>query len=171
MAKAGIGGVEITPIYGTKGFENKFIDFLSPEWMNILAHTINEGKRMKMGIDMNTGTGWPFGGPHVSVEEGASKYIIQTYQITSGNKLTYKITVNDNGQKDWATLQRLMGYSDKGETLDLTSKVLDGILNWTAPAGNWKLYALFSGKTGQKVKRAAPGGEGLVMDHYSRTGC
>src|SRR5512138_3871878 len=33
--KAGIGGLEITPIYGVKGFENKFIDFLSPHWMEM----------------------------------------------------------------------------------------------------------------------------------------
>jgi len=95
MAKAGIGGVEITPIYGTKGFENKYVEFLSPAWMTLLAHTVNEGKRLNMGIDMNTGTGWPFGGPKVSVEDGASKYIIQTYSITSGNQLADKIIVND----------------------------------------------------------------------------
>ncbi|MBP6460590.1 MAG: hypothetical protein KA264_10910, partial [Crocinitomicaceae bacterium] len=29
---AGIGGVEITPIYGVKGEENNFIDYLSPKW-------------------------------------------------------------------------------------------------------------------------------------------
>ncbi|MCX6239754.1 MAG: glycosyl hydrolase [Bacteroidia bacterium] len=167
MAKAGLGGVEITPIYGTKGFESKNIDFLSPAWMTILAHTVNEGKRLDMGIDMNTGTGWPFGGPKVTLQDGASKYIIQTYPLASGNKLADKIEVKDARQKEGAVLQRLMAYSDKGETLDLTDKVSDGMLEWTAPTGNWKLYALFNGKTLQKVKRAAPGGEGLVMDHYS----
>lgn len=167
MAKAGMGGVEITPIYGTKGFESKYIDFLSPAWMTILAHTVTEGKRLNMGIDMNTGTGWPFGGPKVTLEDGASKYIIQTYLLTAGNKLADKIVVNDAKQKEGATLQRLVAYSEKGEKLDLTAKVADRSLNWTAPAGNWKLYALFNGKTLQKVKRAAPGGEGLVMDHYS----
>lgn len=166
MAKAGMGGVEITPIYGTKGFESKYIDFLSPAWMTILAHTVNEGKRLDMGVDMNTGTGWPFGGPTVSVEDGASRYIIQTYPLIDGNKLTDKIEVKDAKQKEGATLQRLMAYSDKGEKLDLTAKVIDGMLDWTA-TGNWKLYALFNGKTLQKVKRAAPGGEGLVMDHFS----
>ena len=167
MAKAGLGGVEITPIYGTKGFESKNIDFLSTAWMTILAHTVNEGKRLNMGIDMNTGTGWPFGGPKVASEDGASKYIIQTYQLTAGNKLADRIEVNDAKQKEGTLLQRFMAYSDKSETLDLTSKVSDGTLEWTAPTGNWKLYALFNGKTLQKVKRAAPGGEGLVMDHYS----
>jgi hypothetical protein len=167
MAKAGMGGVEITPIYGTKGFESKYIDFLSPAWMNILAHTVNEGKRLDMGIDMNTGSGWPFGGPKVTVEDGASRYIIQTYQLASGNQLTDKIAVNNVRQSTGATLQRLMAYSEKGETLDLTGKVTDGKLDWIAPSGNWKVYALFNGKTGQNVKRAAPGGQGLVIDHYS----
>jgi len=167
MAKAGMGGVEITPIYGTKGFDSKNIDFLSPAWMTILAHTVNEGKRLDMGIDMNTGTGWPFGGPKVTLDDGASKYIIQTYPLISGNKLANKIAVKDAKQKEGATLQRLMAYSNNGETLDLTAKVANDILDWTAPTGTWKLYALFNGKTGQKVKRAAPGGEGLVMDHYS----
>src|SRR5690606_29939486 len=37
-------------------------------------------------------------------------------------------------------LQVLMAYSDKGETIDLSSKVKEnGHLDWTAPAGNWKL--------------------------------
>ena len=167
MAKAGLGGVEITPIYGTKGFENKFIDFLSPAWMTILAHTVNEGKRLNVGIDMNTGTGWPFGSPKVSVENSASRFIIQTYQLTSGNKLDKKIAVHDIKQKEGASLQSLMAFSENGERINLTSKVSEGTLDWTSPSGNWQLYALFNGKTGQKVKRSAPGGEGLVVDHYS----
>lgn len=166
-AKAGIGGVEITPIYGTKGFENKFIDFLSPTWMDMLSHTIVEGKRLNLGIDMNTGTGWPFGGPKITPDDAASKYIIQTYPLTSGNKLASKIEVNDAKQKDGATLLSVVAYSEKGEKIDLTSSVKTGALDWTAPTGTWKLYALFNGKTLQKVKRAAPGGEGFVMDHYS----
>jgi hypothetical protein len=37
---AGLGGLEITPIYGIKGHEDKFIDFLSPKWMEMLQHTL-----------------------------------------------------------------------------------------------------------------------------------
>ena len=33
--KAGIGGVEIEPIYGVKGQEDNYIDFLSPKWIDI----------------------------------------------------------------------------------------------------------------------------------------
>ncbi|HEV2666354.1 MAG TPA: glycosyl hydrolase, partial [Blastocatellia bacterium] len=61
-----------------------------------------------------------------------------------------------------------MAYSDRGKTLDLTGKVLqDGKLDWVAPAGEWTLYAIFQGWHGKMVERAAPGGEGNVIDHFS----
>src|SRR5271156_949087 len=34
---AGIGGVEICPIYGAKGYEDRYINYLSPKWMDMLA--------------------------------------------------------------------------------------------------------------------------------------
>lgn len=166
LSKAGIGGVEITPIYGVKGDDSKYIDYLSPQWMSMLSHTETESKRLGMQVDMNTGTGWPFGGPEVTVADAATKAIFQEYQLKGGEKLNQKILVEDNAQKDVATLSILMAFSDKGKRLDITSKVTkDGTLLWTSPKGNWKLIALFVGKTLQKVKRAAPGGQGYVMNH------
>ena len=57
--QAGLGGVEICPIYGAKGYETRFIDFLSPKWMEMLAYTTLEAKRLDLGVDLTTGTGWP----------------------------------------------------------------------------------------------------------------
>src|SRR5688572_33477375 len=48
--KAGLGGVEITPIYGVHGYENEFKNFLSPQWMELLIHTLKEGERLDLGI-------------------------------------------------------------------------------------------------------------------------
>ncbi|MDR2498743.1 MAG: glycosyl hydrolase family 2, partial [Tannerellaceae bacterium] len=84
MARAGIGGVEITPIYGVKGREAHYIDYLSPRWMSMLAFTIAEAKRLDMVVDMNNGTGWPFGGPDVSIEDAASKLVWLDGEITTG---------------------------------------------------------------------------------------
>src|SRR5690606_12591301 len=64
--KAGIGGVEITPIYGVYGEEEEFVEYLSTEWVELLKHTLDEAARLGLGVDMATGTGWPFGGPWVS---------------------------------------------------------------------------------------------------------
>ena len=58
-ARAGMGTVEITPIYGVQGNDANDIQFLSPRWMEVLKHTQAEGKRTGIEIDMNTGTGCP----------------------------------------------------------------------------------------------------------------
>ncbi|MBC8096685.1 MAG: glycoside hydrolase family 2 protein, partial [Akkermansiaceae bacterium] len=67
-------------------------------------------------------------------------------------------------------LQTLVAYSDSGAVVDLTRRVNKaGVLDWTAPTGNWTLYALFQGWHGKMVERAGPGGEGNVIDHFDAT--
>ncbi len=167
-SRAGMGTMEITPIYGVKGNEAHDLKFLSPVWMKMLRHTESEAKRCGMQMDMNTGTGWPFGGPEVSIEDAASKVFFEEYKLNGGEQLKATIQVSDEKQRSIAPLYRLMAFSQKGERKDITSKVdKQGRLNWTAPAGQWRLIAVFNGKTLQKVKRAAPGGEGYVMNHFS----
>lgn len=167
-AEAGMGTLEITPIYGVQGNDANEIPFLSPQWMEMLRHTQSEAHRNGMQIDMNTGTGWPFGSPEVSLEDAASCLLISEYKLKGGERLRVKVEPEDKTQKAHAVLSRLMGFSDKGVCLDLTLKVDNkGMLNWKASKGNWRLIAAFTGKTLQKVKRAAPGGEGYVMDHFS----
>lgn len=124
---AGIGSLEITPIYGVKGNEQREIPFLSPRWMEMLEYT-------------------------------QEKDIVQDISISNPK---------EKKQREIATLNRLMAYSTDGTCLNLTAKVKNGKLKWSAPKGEWKLIALFIGKTFQKVKRAAPGGEGYVMDHMN----
>ena len=168
--QAGFGGVEVTPIYGAIGYESRYLPFLSPQWMNALAFTVAKAHSLNMGVDMNTGTGWPFGGPQISSANAAAKLIIQTYKVTAGQPFTDKIVVNDTKQASaGAPLQALTAYGDNNEVVSLLDKVgPDGTLNWQPAKGNWTLYAAFSGKTLQQVKRAAPGGEGNVMDHMSK---
>lgn len=65
MREAGMGGVTIVPIYGVRGYEHRFIDHLSPRWVDMMTHTVKEATRLGMWADMTPGTGWPFGGPMV----------------------------------------------------------------------------------------------------------
>ena len=145
-AAAGMGTMEITPIYGVQGNDAKDIPFLSPRWMQMLQYTESEASRLGMQIDMNTGTGWPFGGPEVGIEDAACKLLVTEYRLEGGNTLDKKIEVADRKQRPYAELERLMVFSDKGKCLDLTNKVKDGMLCWKAPKGNWRLIAAFCGK-------------------------
>lgn len=159
FARAGIGGVEICPIYGAMGAEDRFIDFLSPEWMKMLAHTTREAKRLGMRVDLTTGTGWPFGGPMVGPAH-SSKGLerIQT-NAEGGKPISLDLPKGE--------LQCLIAYPESGDPIDLTGFVKDGGIEWTPPPGKWTLSGI-SAKAGiQKVKRAAPGGEGFVLDPFS----
>ena len=202
--QAGLGGLELTPIYGVKGHESEFIDFLSPKWMEMLQYTLAEAKRLNLGIDMANGTGWPFGGPLVKPEDACKNMNVKTYSLKAGEalkelirftqvpfyrseskaqvdikQLSYPIATNKNLQAyafDQVRYEMelkpntVLAYNEKGDMLDLTSKVdATGKLNWTPETGNWKLYAMFMGFHGKLVERAAPGGEGDVIDHFNAT--
>ena len=74
-AKAGIGGVEITPIYGVKGNDANNIDYLSPKWMKMLEAVEQLSQEFGLEVNMATGTGWPFGGPNVPESEKKKKLL------------------------------------------------------------------------------------------------
>lgn len=201
LSKAGLGGVEITPIFGVKGEEANFIEYLSPQWMEMLLHTLKEADRLGLGVDMATGTGWPFGGPWIDAAHAPKNIVYKTYHLRGGERLSetiayeqeplvravgkqltidqvrHPVATNANLQElaldqvrfpQELPLVTLMAYEEKGETIELTGHVSDGKLTWTAPAGQWDLYAVFQGWHGKMVERAAPGGEGNVIDHFSR---
>ena len=201
-ARAGLGGLEITPIYGVRGFEEKFIPFLSHEYMKKLDYVLQEAQRIGLGIDMATGTGWPFGGPWVNSQDACKYMTYKTYKLKTGEQVYENIVfiqrplvravnrridiselvdpVNENKDLQSLALDQvrfprplplilLMAYGDNGTILNLTDSTdANGKLNWTAPEGSWTLYALFQGWHGKMVERAAPGGEGNVIDHFSK---
>lgn len=169
LSVAGIGTVEITPIYGVQKNEANEIQYLSSSWMDMLQHTLSETKRLGMQTDMNTGTGWPFGGPEVTLEDAASKLLINEYKVKGDEEFSKELIPEDKKQQGKAKLSKVMGFSSTGQCFDLTLKTdATGKLTWKAPKGDWTIIAAFCGKTFQKVKRAAPGGEGYVMDHFSK---
>ncbi|MAN28164.1 MULTISPECIES: glycosyl hydrolase [Mesonia] len=166
LSEAGIGGVEITPIYGVKGEEENFIDYLSPKWMEMLDYTLQTADSLGMQVDMVLGTGWPYGGPQVSQEDAATKLIVRKYELKKNERIKEKIQPNE--KEAYAKLKYVVAYGHQGTYLDLTDELNGDELNWKAKNEHYTLYAIFIGKTGQQVKRAAPGGKGFTLDHYSK---
>jgi hypothetical protein len=91
-AGAGLGGLEITPIYGVHGYENRFIQFLSREWVEIFKYTLAEGQRHDLGIDLAMASGWPFGGPWVSPDDACKTMEFRVFSLKEGERLTEKVT-------------------------------------------------------------------------------
>ena len=160
-ADKGIGGVEITPIYGVKGEEDNYIDFLSPEWIQMLKTTVEAADKNQMGVDMNTGTGWPFGGPTITSEFAAKTMHFQSLGNISPEKIEQFIVKMDQDQEEDLIALSAHNYSHRINLLkeDILAKHNDH--------NPWSVIAITQKNTGQEVKRAAPGGEGLVFNHFS----
>lgn len=168
FAQAGVGNLEITPIYGVKGNASKNISFLSTNWLDMLKYTKQMGEQLDIDIDMTTGTGWPFGGPMVKTTESASKLVTEVKDVTGDGTTAQTLTLTTSG----ATLQKVMAYPQKdngGEVTDLTALVDGKTLTWTAPTGKWKVIAAYNQYGVMQVKRPSPGSEGNVLDYFDAT--
>ena len=229
LRQAGIGGVEITPIYGVRGEETRFIPYLSQSWVEMLDHTLREAARVDIGVDMATGTGWPFGGPWVTDDMAPRTLAHKTWTLEAGQQLAEPIRLQQaplvralgnqiyevgevkpgepkpigtsqqpQTRKDVRPLQisdlahpvtanknlqalaieqvkyprdlpvtAVIACGESGKVIDLTPRVSgDRLLDWKAPERS-TIYAVFAGWHGKLVERAAPGGEGHVIDHFS----
>ena len=150
-AKAGIGAVEITPLYGVQGNDKNDIPYLSPKWMEMLKFVEEENKKVGIETDMATGTGWPFGGPWVPINEAACKAVFVDTIVDVKQKLM-EIEFNvPQKERDFAKLKAIKAYPVEGQNRKK------------------RVIALYESRTRQKVKRAAPGGEGYVIDHFDST--
>ena len=171
-ANHGIGAVEITPLYGVQGNQANNIPYLSDKWMQMLRYTAEQCQKNGIELDMATGTGWPFGGPWVPLEESACKVLFVDTAFTGKKVEGLLLQIGEKDRKN-SRLQKVMVSRD-GITTDVTDAVVDGQLTWKAPKGTkktdrWTVTAVFIRYGVMKVKRAAPGGEGLVIDHFDRT--
>lgn len=169
---AGIGTLEMTPIYGVQGNEKNNINYLSTPWMDMLKHVQTTAEANDIDIEMSTGTGWPFGGPSVTISQAAGKLEYSNSTIEGDGATAQTVSIALNSSSGSPSLNRVMAYpqtGNDGEVTDVTSLVEGSQLKWTAPAGKWLIIAVYNSHTGQQVKRAAPGGAGYVLDHFDST--
>ena len=150
-AKAGIGAVEITPLYGVQGNDKNDIPYLSPRWMEMLRFVEKKDKELGIETDMATGTGWPFGGPWVPLSEAACKAVFVDTIVDVKKKLMDINFTLPEKERNFAKLKVIKAYPVAGATKKK------------------RVIALYESRTRQMVKRAAPGGEGYVIDHFDST--
>lgn len=154
FATAGIGGVEITPIYGVVGEEEHFIEYLSPEFTAMLNFTIAEANKLRLGVDLPPGSGWRCGGPFVPREKGLWNLRIKKFGIKAGE--SWKLP------PDLENVAAVSFVSENG-----TSKIIQATsVQKLEQAGT--IYVALREKSGDKVKRASDGGKGWAIDTFNK---
>jgi hypothetical protein len=170
MKAGGIGGFEIQPVYpmelddAARGIRNT--PYLSPEFLDAVGFANRTGRANGMRVDMTLASGWPYGGPHVTVDEAAARLRQAVVDVPAG-AASFALPAVMNGEKlvaafagadvDPAALKQIAVQAGA-----------DGRAAIAPANGPRKVVAYIASRTGQQVKRAALGAEGFVLDHLSR---
>ena len=187
LSLAGIGGVEINPIEMPEQANTeavKAIEWLSKEWNSIVAFTAKEAHRRNMMADLIVGTGWPFGGEFLAVDETVQRVILHRLSYSTGE------TIRENEESLYDKLLNAQRYMRQRQTnnievlfiqlvpldmkniseiIDLTDEYnLNRQLNYTIPNGRYHLVYGILQKSYREVMHGATGGAGPVMDHYRK---
>ena len=176
MKSAGIGGVEIATLYplalddSQTGFHN--FAFLSDEHIDALRFAAEEAKKLGLRVDVTLGSGWPFGGAHISVTQAAGAMRVENVEIPSGSK-SIAIPGIATGERLEAVFlapgsRDAPGFRDAKQ---IQSPVIEnGRLQISTELSAFQVAVFFiSSRTGMTVKRPAIGAEGFVLDHYDQT--
>ena len=110
-AAAGLGGMEVTTIYGAKGYEGRYLDYLSPAWMDLFTYTLDASDAHDLGIDLANASGWPFGGPWVTPDYACRYLAHKEYKLQGGGRLQEKIAYREEA------MVRTIGTPDRIEDM------------------------------------------------------
>jgi hypothetical protein len=171
MKDAGIGGFEVQPVYPltlddpSKGLVN--LRYLSPVFLAAVSSTARTAHELGLRMDMTMGSGWPFGGPHITPELAAEGLRCLRIPILEGAR-----TIPGPQLKEGQRFLAAFVASGDVNHFDATSSRQiapqeDGSFRLPpSSAGPRVLLFFVVGLTGQQVKRPAVGAEGPVLDHY-----
>lgn len=183
LKEAGIGGVEINPIKfpefaGDMGIPS--IQWLSPEWIDMLQFTFSEAKSLGLICDLLVGSGWPYGAEYLEGEERSQIMVIGVQKLEG--PLDYEVSLFDlfkeadpplyspfpGRQMEMISVQLVPAQlKDIGEVKDLSDQIPNGVVKVKVPQGKYAIYALVHIHGFQEVINGALGANGPVLNHYN----
>ena len=195
LKEAGIGGVEINPIaFPTycDSLGKASLQWLSPEWIDMLKVCFDEADSLDMTCDLLVGSGWPFGAEFLKEDEWAQIVVNYAEPVTGPTTLTIlrdslcakampKVSSPYKGNTKELMMLRL--YRNPASSVDdfieiwptqidgpsTGSGILlsDSIFTIDVPKGEYTLAALVKINGFLEVINGAPGAAGPVLDHFN----
>lgn len=185
LKEAGIGGVEINPVEFPSRFEGDdlgkpSLKWLSDDWLNMLEVVFNEANSLGMTCDLIVGSGWPFGGEYLGVEDRSQIVVISVKKLKG--PVVYEISQYEIFREgDPAVSSPFPGRTMELLSLKLVpdpledfSRIQESLADFTGstlkisvPAGKFALCALVKITGFMQVINGAPGATGPVLNHYN----
>ena len=166
MRGAGIGGVEIQPVYPMmrddpgKGIEN--LSYMSQQFLEAVNFANKTAAALDLRVDITLGSGWPYGGPKTTLALSAGKLRVIAVPMGSKPVALPAMMLGDSIIAGFAVSGTEKSFDPAtAQRIDLKSGLI--------PPGSEHQTALvfIASHTRQMVKRAAAGAEGFVLDHFS----
>ena len=190
LKEAGIGGVEINPIaFPTycDSLGKASLQWLSPEWIDMLKVCFDEAQQLDMTCDLLVGSGWPFGAEFLNEDEWAQIVVNYAETVTGPTTLTIirdsicekampKVSSPYKGNTKELMMLKLYPNpaSSVEEGIDIMSALrqaqgpqLDSVFTIEVPEGEFTLAALVKINGFLEVINGAPGAAGPVLDHFN----
>lgn len=172
MKAGGFGGVEIQPVYPmelddpARGIRN--VPYLSRAYLQTLAFANDKARSLGLRVDLTLGSGWPYGGPHVTAQQAAGRMRIATAAMPAG-ATSYMLPSVMSGE---ALVASFIGDGSPKQFDPAALRLVEAQPAATpgraaiAPVARERVAVFYIGsRTGQQVKRPALGAEGFVLDH------
>lgn len=170
MKEGGIGGFEVQAVYPlwpddpARGIRN--LPYLSDEFIEALRFTSAKAKELGLRMDLTLGSGWPYGGPSVSIADAAATLRSDRVKVQTNMRRVPLPNVAPGEKLLAAFLGRFEGAAIAAGTLRELTDIHDNAV-WL-PAGvdaGYEVMFFIAGRTGMQVKRPAVGAEGYVLNH------
>src|SRR4030095_2712178 len=167
MKEGGIGGFEVQPVYPVVlDNENiKTLPFLSDEFLDVLRFTAEKARELGLRFDLTLGSGWPFGGPTVSIDHAAARLREEHVKVEPGTRFV-KVPSIGSGEKLLAVFVATPeGSSFAADTVHELSGIKGGLVDLQVGGSGDKsphskeVLFFISSRTGMQVKRPAVGAE------------
>ncbi|MEV6106600.1 glycosyl hydrolase [Streptomyces sp. NPDC051940] len=194
IAAAGFGGVEIAAVTHslTQRIDVERYGWGTPAWVAGVEAALRQAARRKVVVDLTIGPAWPAAVPTVTPDdEAATKELAHGVAVVAaGTTFDGPLPPSVSAPGSDVTAQRLRyvqaaritaGGSptakvvplDQATVTDLTDRIRDGRLTWTAPddGGTWLVLAYWERGSGQRPEGPAHTAPlSYVVDHLDAKG-
>lgn len=172
MKEGGIGGFEVQPVYPlVLDYANiKTLPYLSDGFIDALRFTSDKSRELGLRFDLTLGSGWPFGGPTVSVDHAAGRLRYERVKVEPRMSFVKVPSIGAGEKLLGVFIAQTKGNSFEPDSVRELTEIKDGLVSIPAIHNVDPHEVLFfiSGRTGMQVKRPAVGAEGFVLDHLNR---
>ncbi|HKS97217.1 MAG TPA: glycosyl hydrolase, partial [Terriglobia bacterium] len=173
MREAGLKGVELQPVYPVevddpaRGIRNT--RYFSPEWFDLLRHTVEETRRLGLQLDFTLGSGWPYGGPFIPIERAARRLQVVVKDLRGPADFAWDLgDVFTDGARLLTIVAVPILPSQQPDIAHSQVIPLYSMRQWKVPLGPWRIMVFADSPTLMQVKRPTLGMEGYVLDHFNR---